>query len=145
MANPTTDVIRVQLVHPDARAPVRMSAGAAGYDLCACENAVVPARGIARISTGVCIAIPTDTYARIAPRSGLACKGIDVGAGVVDSDYRAPICVILYNHTDTDMSFKVGDRIAQLILEVIKTPPVEIVPALDITERGEGGFGSTGL
>lgn len=144
MAN-TTDVLRVQLVHPNARAPQRMSSGAAGYDLCACEDAIVPARGIACVSTGVCVSIPNDTYARVAPRSGLACKGIDVGAGVVDSDYRAPICVILYNHTETDKAFNVGDRIAQLVLEVIKTPNVEIVSALDSTDRGTGGFGSTGL
>lgn len=137
--------LRVQLVHQDAKAPQRMSSGAAGYDLCSCEDVIVPARGIARVSTGVCIAIPTDTYARIAPRSGLACKGIDVGAGVVDSDYRAPICVILYNHADIDMTFKSGDRVAQLILEVIKTPDVEIVDSLDCTDRGTRGFGSTGL
>lgn len=139
------NTLRVQLVHPDARAPERMSAGAAGYDIYTIEDAIVPAHGMAVLATGICIGIPSDTYARIAPRSGLAVKGISVGAGVIDSDYRAPIGVVLYNHMDAHFAIKKGDRIAQMILECIKTPPVEIVPALDATERGTNGFGSTGL
>ena len=81
-----------------------------------------------------------------APRSGLAWKhSIDVGAGVIDADYRGPVGVILFNHSDTDFEVKVGDRIAQLIIEVIMIPDVAEVDDLDSTARGSGGFGSTGI
>jgi dUTP pyrophosphatase len=65
-------------------------------------------------------------------------------AGVIDSDYRGEVVVILFNHSDKPFSFKSGDRIAQLILEKCSTPPVKLVDDLDNTSRGEGGFGSTG-
>ena len=81
-----------------------------------------------------------------APRSGLALKhSIDVGAGVIDADYRGPVGVILFNHSDADFAVKPGDRIAQMIIEVIATPEVAEVEDLDATVRGEGGFGSTGV
>ena len=82
----------------------------------------------------------------VAPRSGLAWKhSIDVGAGVIDADYRGSVGVILFNHSDVDFEVKLGDRIAQLIIEKIITPEVMEVEDLDCTERGVGGFGSTGV
>ena len=92
----------------------------------------------------------------IAPRSGLALKKfIDVGAGVVDSDYRGPLGIVLFNFSDEDFEgnlhpslwlvVKKGDRIAQFILERICMAPIVEVDSLDETERGVGGFGSTGL
>ncbi|KAK2978473.1 hypothetical protein RJ640_003227 [Escallonia rubra] len=79
-------------------------------------------------------------------RSGLASKhGIDVGAGVIDADYRGPVGVILFNHLDADFEVKVGDRIAQLIIQKIVTPEVTEVDDLDSTVRGINGFGSTGV
>ncbi|EFJ25556.1 hypothetical protein SELMODRAFT_232059 [Selaginella moellendorffii] len=126
--------------------PSRGSALAAGYDLSSAYDSVVPARGKALIQTDLSVAIPEGTYGRIAPRSGLAWKhSIDVGAGVIDADYRGPLGVILFNHSDTEFSIKAGDRIAQLILEKIVTPPVLEVEDLDLTVRGAGGFGSTGV
>lgn len=108
--------------------------------------AVVPARGKAIVKTDLSIAIPKDTYARIAPRSGLAWKHfIDTGAGVVDYDYRGNVGVILFNHAETDFEVRAGDRVAQLILERITTPEVVEVDDLEATERGAGGFGSTGV
>ena len=81
-----------------------------------------------------------------APRSGLAWKhSIDVGAGVIDADYRGPVGVILFNHSDQDFAVKAGDRIAQLILERIVMPDVMEVEDLESTTRGSGGFGSTGI
>ncbi|KAK2980663.1 hypothetical protein RJ640_011471 [Escallonia rubra] len=81
-----------------------------------------------------------------APRLGLASKhGIDVGAGVIDADYRGPVGVILFNHSDADFEVKVGDRIAQLIIQKIVTPEVTEVDDLDSTVRGINGFGSTGV
>ena len=98
------------------------------------------------MKTGLSISFPVGLYARIAPRSGLALKKfIDVGAGVVDSDYRGDVGVVLFNHGDQEFQVKMGDRIAQLILEKIDTPPVEEVQGHDSTVRGTCGFGSTGV
>jgi dUTP pyrophosphatase len=131
---------------PSAVLPVRASPGAAGYDLSSAKDSVVPARGKALIPTDLSISIPDGTYARIAPRSGLAWKNaIDTGAGVIDADYRGNVGVILFNHSDQDFPVKSGDRIAQLILERIAIADVEEVNDLSETERGAGGFGSTGV
>ena len=106
----------------------------------------IPAKGKGLVKTGLAISFPAGLYARITPRSGLALKWfIDVGAGVIDSDYRGEVGVVLFNHGDQDFQVKMGDRIAQLILEKIDTPPVEEVQDLGNTVRGTGGFGSTGV
>ena len=85
------------------------------------------------------------TDGRIAPRSGLASKNfIDTGAGVIDADYRGPVKVLLFNHSDTDFAVQEGDRVAQLVLERIYTPEVLEVQELEESVRGAGGFGSTG-
>ena len=135
-------------VNPDAVVPARAEPGAAGYDLSACEDKAIQSGTWGKVDTGIAVAFPADCYARVAPRSGLAFKhGIQVGAGVVDSSYRGTIQVILFNHGKNDFMVKKGDRIAQLIFERIYTPELEEVTyeQLGETERGEGGFGSTGM
>jgi dUTP pyrophosphatase len=136
----------VELLTEAARAPTRGSERAAGYDLYSAVDVKIPKGGKALVSTGIAIAVPPGHYGRIAPRSGLAVKKfIDVGAGVVDEDYRGNVGVLLFNFDrEEDYEVKVGDRIAQLVLEKISTPPVRVVASLDETARGEGGFGSTG-
>jgi dUTP pyrophosphatase len=110
------------------------------------EDTVIPARGKGIVKTDLSIAAPPGTYARIAPRSGLAVKKfIDTGAGVVDEDYRGAVGVVLFNHSDEDFEVKKGDRVAQMILERIITPEVVEVQDLDDTTRGAGGYGSTGV
>ncbi|KAH7567282.1 hypothetical protein ACOSP7_010908 [Xanthoceras sorbifolium] len=139
-------LLRVKKLSEKAVLPSRGSPLAAGYDLSSATETKVPARGKALVPTDLSIAIPVGTYARVAPRSGLAWKhSIDVGAGVIDADYRGPVGVILLNHSDVDFEVKVGDRIAQLVIERIMTPDVLEVEDLDSTVRGEGGFGSTGV
>jgi dUTP pyrophosphatase len=136
--------LQVLKLSENACIPKRGSEFAAGYDLSSVENAVVKARGKSMIDTGISLGIPEGCYARIAPRSGLTWKhSIDVGAGVIDADYRGSIRVILFNHSDVDFEVKIGDRIAQVILEKVLTPEVEIVSSLSETIRGVGGFGST--
>ena len=136
----------VKALNSNAKIPSRGSSKAAGYDLSSAENAIVPARGRKMIKTGIAIGIPQGHYGRVAPRSGLTLKnGIDVGAGVIDEDYRGEVCVILFNHSDEDFIVNIGDRIAQLILEKISTPDVEVVNSLESTEREFSGFGSTGI
>ncbi|KAH6780556.1 DUTP-PYROPHOSPHATASE-LIKE 1 [Perilla frutescens var. hirtella] len=138
--------MRVKRLSEKAVLPSRASPLSAGYDLSSAAETKVPARGKALVPTDLAIAVPQGTYARIAPRSGLAWKhSIDVGAGVVDADYRGPVGVILFNHSDVDFQVKAGDRIAQLIIEKIVTPEVTEADDLDSTARGSGGFGSTGV
>jgi dUTP pyrophosphatase len=98
------------------------------------------------VNAKLAIAIPAGFYGRIAPRSGLALKhGINVGAGIVDSDYRGSVGVILFNHSDDVFHISPGDRIAQLILESISIPSIIEVSSLDDTERSVQGFGSSGV
>ena len=141
-------MLRVKKLSESAVLPIRGSSGAAGYDLTSTESHVILPGHRAVVGTGLAIEVPEGTYGRVAPRSGLAVKsGIQVGAGVVDSDYRGEVKVVLFNqdHTNTYI-VNPGYRIAQLILEKIECPAVEeIKDELDITERGDGGFGSTGV
>ena len=128
-----------------AQLPRRGSPHSAGYDLASTVEVSVPAKGKALVDTGLSVSIPAGHYGRVAPRSGLAVKHfIDVGAGVIDSDYRGPLSVVLFNFGDEPFAVKPGDRIAQLIIEKIEHPEVEEVSELDDTVRGAGGFGSTG-
>lgn len=136
----------VKVLNVNAKIPSRGSDKAAGYDLSSSEEVIVPARGRKMVKTGIAISVPAGHYGRVAPRSGITLKnGIDVGAGVIDEDYRGEVCVILFNHSNEDFVVNMGDRIAQLILERISTPDVEVVNSLESTERGNGGFGSTGV
>lgn len=136
----------VKRLSSTATLPVRASSGAAGYDLASAQDTVVPAHGKQLVSTGLAITVPAGTYGRIAPRSGLAWKHfIDVGAGVCDGDYTGEVSVLLFNHSAKDFHVAVGDRVAQLILETIAVADVVEVPDLPATQRGAGGFGSTGI
>jgi dUTP pyrophosphatase len=129
-----------------ANVPTRGSAGAAGYDLTSVVNVCVYPGKRSLIPTGIAVKLPPGTYGRVAPRSGLAVKnGIQVGAGVIDEDYRGEIKVLLFNHGEVQFHVNVGDRIAQLICEKYEAPEVFLVTSLDETIRGEGGFGSTGV
>ncbi|CAN6675074.1 deoxyuridine 5'-triphosphate nucleotidohydrolase [Trichomonascus vanleenenianus] len=141
----TVAALEIKFLSPDAKAPTRGSAFAAGYDMYSSSSVEIPAHGRALVPTGISMAIPEGTYGRVAPRSGLAVKhGIQTGAGVIDSDYRGEVRVLLFNHSDDAYRIEKGDRIAQLILEQIVNPEVQVVETLSETVRGAGGFGSTG-
>ncbi len=149
------DRIHVKLLSTAAQPPKRGSARAAGYDLFAAEEASIPGCrsspdgrvtvGSALVPTGIAVAIPPGLYGRIAPRSGLAVRhGIDVGAGVIDGDYRDEIRLLLFNFSPEAYHILPGDRVAQIVFERIAEPDVVVVEELDGASRG-GGFGSTGL
>lgn len=134
-----------------ARAPTRATAGAAGMDLYAHlpdgAHVSIPPGERAHIPTGVSVAIPAGYDGQVRPRSGLAWKrGLTVlnAPGTIDADYRGELGVILINHGDVECTIYDGDRIAQLV--IAPAPAVELVPAASLppTERGAGGFGSTG-
>lgn len=136
--------MQVSIVHSEAKAPFRASEGAAGYDLCACEDMTIQPGERELVNTGIIVVVPKLTYARVAPRSGLALRGIDVGAGVIDSDYRGAVQVLLINNSKEPFRVKQGDRVAQLIVECIVTPRLFIADYVEPTARGSGGFGSSG-
>jgi dUTP pyrophosphatase len=132
---------------PKAVIPFRNNETDAGADLYSVETITIPPLSRALVKTGLALEIPKGFYGRIAPRSGLAVKhGIDVLAGVIDSSYRGPLGIVLYN-TDKEESFIVntGDRIAQIIFEQHWNFKMKEVDNLTDTDRSNSGFGSSGI
>jgi len=142
-SEPTT--LQVKRLTETATLPVRGSIHAAGLDLFADASvSIMPYRNNL-IPTGISVVIPTGYYGRIAPRSGVSFKtGVMVNAGVIDSDYRGELKILMQNPTGDYVDFKAGEKVAQLIIEKIALLEVKEVDVLDETERGSNGFGSTG-
>ena len=125
--------------------PEYSSAGAAGADLRAREAVVLAPGGRAAVATGLNVEIPAGHVGLVWPRSGLAVRhGIDTLAGVIDSDYRGEVRVVLVNHGDAEFRIEPGDRIGQLLVQKVERASFSRAGALAATSRGEGGFGSTG-
>ena len=104
MPEPVPMALLVQLLHEHATMPRRGSEKAAGFGVTSCETVAIPAGERRSISTGIAIACPDGSYARIAPRSGLSIKhSLDIGAGVIDADYRGEVKVFLVNHSEKDV------------------------------------------
>lgn len=143
--------LKVTKLRSGAKLPYRATKGSAGYDLCACpEEPVVIAPGErAGIPTGIAIQMESETCVGLVfARSGLAVKkGISLsnGVGVIDSDYTGEIVVGLINTSKEDFTVQPGDRIAQLAILPVFAPEIIEVESLVPTERGTGGFGSTGV
>jgi dUTP pyrophosphatase len=138
-------MIKVKKLSENATIPKRQTHGSIGYDLHAAQDTFINPRGKAVVATDLIICVPPGHYGRVAPRSGLAARdGIDVGAGVIDPDYRGPVGIVLFNHSDKEFHIKKYDRVAQLILEMASTPDIVEITDLDQTQRGFGAFGSTG-
>ena len=142
--------MKIKRLSEKAIIPTRGSEYAAGYDLyaaCEEEKITIWPHDTIMIDTGWSMEIPEGYFGAIFARSGLAAKqGLRPAncVGVIDSDYRGEVNVLLLNHTDVDVSLSAGSRIAQIILTKITTPPVVVYDSLDSTSRGESGFGSTG-
>jgi dUTP pyrophosphatase len=132
-------------VDEGAQLPAYSSPQAAGADLRAYEAVQIPARARAGVRTGLRVAIPPGYVGLVWPRSGLALRhGIDTLAGVVDSDYRGELIVVLANHGDEPFEIARGERIAQLLIQPVERAVFVPVPELEPTARGPSGFGSTG-
>lgn len=127
-----------------AQLPYRQTEGSAGYDLSAFEVCEVQPGATAKIRTGVYASIPRGLFGSIKGRSSLALSGIFAFEGTIDSDYRGEICVILHNTRDFVFSISANQRIAQMVLLPYAELKFEEVFELDLTVRGDGGFGSTG-
>ena len=149
--------IKIKRLTETAKIPTKGSEYAAGFDLYA-DNfgnfksekewslMILPGDTV-KINTGVAVALPENTWGGIYARSGLATKqGLAPAnkVGVIDSDYRGPLIVALYNHSEYPQMLHQGDRVAQLVIHEFKPYDFEEVDELDDTDRGEGGFGSTG-
>lgn len=127
-----------------AKKPTRAHPTDAGLDLYARETQVVPARESATFDTGVHIELPVGTVGLLLSKSGLNVKHGLTGEGVIDAGYTGSIVVKLYNNSGYDYTIHAGDKIIQLVILPILTPDIEIVDSLAETERGDGGFGSSG-
>lgn len=127
--------------------PAYATSGAAGMDVVSAEEVTIPPGARHAVATGLALAIPQGYEIQVRPRSGLALKhGVTVPntPGTIDSDYRGELKVILINHGTEPFAIARGDRVAQLVLAPVVQAAWEEVEELDATERGEGGFGSTG-
>jgi deoxyuridine 5'-triphosphate nucleotidohydrolase len=137
-----------KLIHPEARIPLRATPQSAGADVFSVEEVTIPPRERRLVDLGFSMSFEGPLYARIAPRSGLAVKySIDVGAGVIDADYRGAVKVLLINNGTEPFKVNIGDRIAQMIFERIEYTSFfacQTKETLEKTVRGSGGFGSTG-
>jgi len=134
-----------QLVSEFGYPPTKAHETDAGYDIYSAYDYHIPARGSILIQTDLAIQLPENTYGRIAPRSGLAIHHhLDVGAGVIDSNYRGPIGVLLFNHGDSFYTIRRGDRVAQLIVTKIEPTILIKLDELSPSPRGSRGFGSSG-
>ncbi|GAU93906.1 hypothetical protein RvY_05769 [Ramazzottius varieornatus] len=144
---PASAVLRFKKLTDKAHAPSKGSPLAAGHDLRSAYSYEIPPHDKCVVQTDIQVAVPEGTYGRVAPRSGLAAKNfIDVGAGVIDADYRGNVGIVLFNFGKDVFIVNPGDRVAQLICEKIVMPDLqESKENLDETQRGEGGFGSTGI
>ena len=143
------EMIRVKQLRPGAKLPTYGTEEAAGADLYAClDSAVTLEPGAsAFIPTGIALEVPRGCAGLIYARSGMACKrGLAPAnkVGVVDSDYRGEITVVLHNHGSAAQTIENGERIAQFIITPVLTPAYGFVEDLSDTQRDQGGFGSTG-
>jgi dUTP pyrophosphatase len=131
-------------LHPKAQKPYKKHPEDAGYDLHACEKVTIPAKGIAFVETGIAICPPKDFYAEIHSRSSLRKKGIIPPTGIIDTNYRGGLGVILYNFSSKTYNICEGDRIAQLIFKRNNFAEFTEVDNLPKSNRGSMGFGSSG-
>ena len=143
-------VIKIKKLRDNAKIPARGSASAAGYDLCSCtgEDIEILPSETAGIGTGISVEIPEGYFGAVFARSGLAMKqGLRPAncVGVIDSDYRGEIIVAVHNDSSEARTIHPGDRIAQLVILPYLQVSFEEAGELEETERGAGGFGSTGI
>jgi dUTP pyrophosphatase len=146
MPQPTSRPVSLPtLVAEGGSLPEYSSPGAAGADLRASEAVTIAPGARAAVPTALRLQIPTGHVGLVWPRSGLAVRhGIDTLAGVIDSDYRGEVRIVLVNHGDEPFRIERGDRIAQLLVQRVERAAFTAVSSVGATDRGEGGFGSSG-
>ena len=136
--------VKIKLLQ-GGKIPIRGSREAACYDLYAAEDAEIGSLEIVKIRTGVCFQMPPGYCGEIEDRSSMASRGLVTIGRIIDSDYRGEVCVIFLNVKSYSQKIYTGDRIAQIKFEKIERADFEVVDELDPSDRGKGGFGSTGV
>lgn len=132
------------MLDPGAKMPTRAHEHDVGYDLYSREDIMILERGNHKFDTGVHVAIPVGYAGMIKSKSGLNVNQNITSEGVIDPDYTGNICVKLYNNGDRAVRIRKGQKISQLVIMPVITPELELTDSMEDTERGEGGFGSTG-
>ena len=136
-------ILKVKKLYSDSMIPTRGSKEAAGLDLYAHSGGNIPAGERVKIPTGIAMEIPTGCYGDIRSRSSMYARGLEA-EGTIDSDYRGEVYVMIHNHADEDITIRLGDRIAQIVIQAYEQCEVMEADELSETERGNKGFGSTG-
>lgn len=139
--------VRVKKLRDDAVIPVKAHPTDAAYDLCVREDMTLAPNEFRMAGTGLAFAIPERWRGMIYPRSGLGCKGLVLRntVGVIDSSYRGEVMLTLWNTSADPIQLHAGDRVAQMCIELVPDSTLVEVDELDETERGTGGFGSSGI
>ena len=136
--------VKIKRIHPDAKLPIHATEHSAGCDFYSIEDVEIGSGETVIVKTGIALELPIGYYLRIEDRSGLAIKGIHKMAGIIDTDYRGEVGIVLHNSTKKPYKIEKHDRIAQGILTPVSQSDFEEVGELGETARGEGGFHSTG-
>jgi len=138
--------MKIKLLNKAAKAPIAMTDGSAGIDLCSTKDYLILPGMSEIISTGIAIQLPPGFFGLLTHRSSIAFKADTVSSlGVIDNDYRGELKIKLFHHGVTGLKINKGDRIAQLLVLPYSQVTIEVVESLDETIRADGGFGSTGL
>ena len=145
--NPENQItITVVKDHKDAKLPTQQTSGSVGFDISSVEDITIKPKSKSSVSTGLIFNLPSSTYAEIKARSGLAKKhNVNVHNGIIDTDFRGVVHILVYNHSNKPFQIRSGDRIAQMIFSTIHTPTLHVTNSVTNTQRGENGFGSTGI
>lgn len=136
--------VKIKRLHPEAKIPIHATEHAAGFDIYAPQGIILKPGETTKVATGIAFEIPLGYYVRIEDRSGMAIKGIHKVGGIVDSDYRGEVFIVLHNSTPNEYKIEKHDRIAQGILTPVHQASFLESKELSETQRGEGGFHSTG-
>lgn len=137
--------VHVKLWHPDSKLPTRATDGSAAYDFYAPEELWLPPRKVTCVPLGIAVAIPEGFYLQFLEKSGLSVRThLVLKAGLIDADYRGELQVVYYNAGETDIHIEKGMKIVQGVLQLAFAATFKLVDELESTERGNGGFGSTG-
>jgi len=137
--------IKIKKLHPDAVLPKYAHSGDAGMDLFSVEDLILKPNYRAKVKTGISIELPKGYVSLIWDKSGIASKGIKTMGGVIDCGYRGEYIIVLVNLSSENYEIKKGQKIAQVLIQKVENPKIEIAEELSETLRGEKGFGSSGI
>lgn len=137
--------IKIKKLNSDAIIPKYAHEGDAGMDLFSTQEFILKPKHRAIIGTGISIELPKGYVSLVWDKSGVASKGIKTMGGVIDSGYRGEYKVVLINLSSENFEIKKGQKIAQVLIQKVESPEIEIVESLEKSSRGSGGFGSTGV